>query len=64
MASLMDALNLIGNRADAEAKKPKPSPSPLNDPAYRQKNKADIAKTFETSPENDYNAKIKKALGF
>lgn len=42
---------------------PMAPPATTLTPEYKNQNKADIAKTMPYSPENDYNAKLKKFFG-
>lgn len=62
MPNILDALNMVADSADQQQKKPNPKSSLT--PTYVNKNKQDIAKTFQYDPETDYNDKIRKALGF
>lgn len=40
---------------------PKPKAAPKQE--YKAKNKEDLAKTFKTNPDMDYNTKIRKMVG-
>lgn len=63
MAGILDALNLVATSAEANEKKPQKQSNSTLTPDYVNKNKQDIAKTFQYDADNDYNAKIRKALG-